>query len=229
MRHRVKGRKLNRTASHRVATFRALATALLREKKIRTTVAKAKELRSFVEPIISRAKTDSVANRRNIARHIQDKDILKELFSEIVPKIGDRPGGYTRVVKLGRRQGDGAEMAIIELVDYNDVNSKPKAKKAEAKEEVIEDANVVEETVVEETTEEVVAEETETVEETKVEETEVKEEKPEKVKAAKKPEKPKTEKTTEKPKAAKKPAKAKAKPKAEEKKEEASEEKKEEK
>ena len=222
MRHRVKGRKLNRTASHRVATFRALATALLREKKIRTTIAKAKELRGFVEPIISRAKTDSVANRRNIARHIQDKDILKELFSEIVPKIGDRPGGYTRVVKLGRRQGDGAEMAIIELVDYNDVNSKPKAKKAEAKEDVIEDANVVEETVVEETTEEVVAEETETVEET-----EVKEEKPEKVKAAKKPAKAKTEKTTEKPKAEKKPAKTK--PKAEEKKEEASEEKKEEK
>lgn len=150
MRHRVKGRKLNRTASHRVATFRALATALLREKKIRTTVAKAKELRGFVEPLISRAKTDSVANRRNIARHIQDKIILKELFSEIIPKIGDRPGGYTRVVKLGRRQGDGAEMAIIELVDYNDVNSKPKEKKAEVKEEVIEDANIVEETVVEE-------------------------------------------------------------------------------
>jgi len=187
MRHRVKGRKLNRTASHRVATFRALATAILREKKIKTTVAKAKELRTFVEPLISRAKNDTVANRRNIARHIQDKDILKELFNEIIPKIGDRPGGYTRVVKLGRRQGDGAEMAIIELVDYNDVNSKPKAKKAEAKEEVIEDANVVEETVTEETTEEeVVAEETETVEETKVEEAkveEVKEETTEEVKA----------------------------------------------
>jgi len=171
MRHRVKGRKLNRTASHRVATFRALATAILREKKIKTTVAKAKELRTFVEPLISRAKNDTVANRRNIARHIQDKDILKELFNEIAPKIGDRPGGYTRVVKLGRRQGDGAEMAIIELVDYNDVNSKPKDKKSEVKEEVIEDANVVEETVVEETTEEeVVAEET--VEEAKVEKTE---------------------------------------------------------
>jgi len=241
MRHRVKGRKLNRTAAHRTATFRALATALLREKKIRTTVAKAKELRSFAEPLISRAKTDSVANRRNIARHIQDKEILKELFEEIAPKIGDRPGGYTRVVKLGRRQGDGAEMAIIELVDYNDVNSKPKAKKAEAKEEVIEDANVVEETVVEEavieetesvvedavveevvaeeaTADAVVAEETEAVEETKVEE-----EKPKKVKAAKKPARAKTEKTAEKPKAVKKPAKVKA----EEKTEEASEEKKE--
>jgi large subunit ribosomal protein L17 len=211
MRHRVKGRKLNRTAAHRVATFRALATAILREKKIRTTVAKAKELRTFVEPIISRAKTDSVANRRNIARHIQDKDILKELFNEIAPKIGDRPGGYTRVVKLGRRQGDGAEMAIIELVDYNDVNSKPKAKKSEVKEEVIEDANVVEETVVEDVTEEeVVADETVTeeavveevvaeeavVEDAKVEE--VKEKATEEVKAEEKPKKAKAAKTTKK-------------------------------
>ncbi len=177
MRHRVKGRKLNRTASHRIATFRALATALLREKKIRTTIAKAKELRSFVEPLISRAKTDSVANRRNVARYIQDKEILKELFNEIVPKIGDRPGGYTRVVKLGRRQGDGAEMAIIELVDYNDVNSKPQVPKAETKEEIIEDANVVEETV---------AEKTEVTDDAKVEETkseDVKEETTEEVKA----------------------------------------------
>jgi len=173
MRHRVKGRKLNRTASHRVATFRALATALLREKKIKTTVAKAKSLRGFVEPLISKAKNDSVASRRLVARQIHDKEIVKELFNEIVPKIGDRPGGYTRVVKLGQRQGDGAEMAIIELVDYNDVNSKPKAKKAEAKEEVIEDANVVEETVTEETE---APKEEEVVEEAVAEETEVKEE-----------------------------------------------------
>ena len=159
MRHKVKGRKLNRTASHRLATFRALATALLREKKIRTTVAKAKSLRGFVEPLISKAKNDSVASRRLVAKHIHDKEIVKELFSEIIPKIGDRPGGYTRVVKLGRRLGDAAEMAIIELVDYNDVNSKPRAKKAEKKEEVVEEANVVEETTAEEkeeVTEEVV-------------------------------------------------------------------------
>jgi len=156
MRHRVKGRKLNRTASHRLATFRALATALVREKKIRTTVAKAKSLRGFVEPIISRAKTDSVANRRNIARHIQDKEVLKELFNEIIPTIGDRPGGYTRVIKLGQRPGDGAEMAIIELVDYNNVNKTetPKAAKP-AKDDVIEDANVVEETVTEKVAEDI--------------------------------------------------------------------------
>ena len=162
MRHRVRGRKLNRTASHRLATFRALATAIVREKKIRTTVAKAKELRTFIEPLVTRAKVDTVANRRHIARFIQDKEVLKELFSEIMPKIGDRPGGYTRVVKLGRRRGDAAEMAIIEFVDYNDVNAKEKTLKVESNEEVIEDANVVEETV----TEEVVEENTEEVSET---------------------------------------------------------------
>ena len=175
MRHRVRGRKLNRTASHRLATFRALATAIVREKKIRTTVAKAKELRTFIEPLVTRAKVDTVANRRHIARFIQDKEVLKELFSEIMPKVGDRPGGYTRVVKLGRRRGDAAEMAIIEFVDYNDVNAKPKAPKVESKEEVIEDANVVEETVTEEVTEtaEEVSEATaEVVEEVKEETTE---------------------------------------------------------
>lgn len=153
MRHRVKGRKLNRTASHRVATMRALATALLREKKIRTTVAKAKETRVFVEPLITRAKNDTVAARRIIAKDIQDKEVLKELFSEIISKVGDRPGGYTRVVKLGRRLGDAAEMAIIELVDYNDVVERKKPRKAKT-----EDAKVVEETVEENVTEEIVEE-----------------------------------------------------------------------
>ena len=166
MRHRVKGRKLNRTASHRTATMRALATALIREKKIRTTVAKAKETRVFVEPIITRAKNDTVAARRIIAKDIQDKEVLKELFNEIIPKIGDRPGGYTRVVKLGRRLGDAAEMAIIELVDYNDIVERKKPRKAKT-----EDAKVVEETVEEKATEEIVEEvaavdETETAEAT---------------------------------------------------------------
>jgi len=165
MRHRVKGRKLNRTASHRLATLRALATALLREKKIKTTVAKAKETRVFVEPIITRAKNDSVASRRIIAKDIQDKEVLKELFNEIIPKIGDRPGGYTRVVKLGRRLGDAAEMAIIEFVDYNDIVERKKPRKAKT-----EDAKVIEETAVEEnsaeeaTEKEVVVDEKESVE-----------------------------------------------------------------
>ncbi len=152
MRHRIKGRKLGRTTSHRMATLRSLSTALIKHKKITTTVAKAKQLRLFVEPLITKAKNDSVHSRRLVARHIQDRIVLKELFSEVIPKIGDRPGGYTRVIKLGSRVGDAAEMAIIELVDFNDVSTKktkktkkPTAKKAEAK--VVEKN---EETVVEE-------------------------------------------------------------------------------
>ena len=135
MRHSVKGRKLNRTKSHRQATLRALTTALLKHKKIRTTLAKAKETRQVVEPMITRAKVDSVANRRFIARDINDREVVQELFNEIVPKIGDRPGGYTRVVKLGQRLGDAAEMAIIELVDYSEIGEKKPRKKKEKKEE----------------------------------------------------------------------------------------------
>ena len=161
MRHSVKGRKLNRTKSHRQATMRALASALLKHKKIRTTLAKAKETRMFVEPMITKAKVDSVANRRHIARDINDRAIVQELFNEIVPKVGDRPGGYTRVVKLGQRLGDAAEMAIIELVDYSEVaDKKPRKKKEkkeespvetfapkeEVKEDEVQDAEVVEET-----------------------------------------------------------------------------------
>lgn len=128
MRHGVRGRKLGRTASHRLATLKLLATSLLQHKKIKTTAAKAKELRRFVEPIITRAKTDSVHSRRLIAEKINDRTVLTELFSDIVTKVGDRPGGYTRVVHLGQRKGDGAHMAIIELVDYSGV-IKPKAPK----------------------------------------------------------------------------------------------------
>ncbi len=130
MRHRVKGRKLKRTSEHKLATLRNLATSLLKHKKIKTTVAKAKELRTFVEPLITKAKVDSVASRRYVAREIKDKGVVKELFTEIIPKIGDRPGGYTRVVRLGQRKGDGAELAIIELVDYSGV-IKPKSEKKE--------------------------------------------------------------------------------------------------
>ncbi len=123
------GRKLKRTSSHRKATFSALSTALFRHKKIRTTLAKAKEMRMVVEKIISRAKRTAakeaaggpkdVHARREVARFIHDKDVVKILFSEIALKVGQRPGGYTRVVKLGRRFGDAAEVAVLELVDYN--------------------------------------------------------------------------------------------------------------
>ncbi|PKL83009.1 MAG: 50S ribosomal protein L17 [Ignavibacteriae bacterium HGW-Ignavibacteriae-3] len=128
MRHGVKGKKLGRTASHRLATLKVLATSLLQHKKIKTTAAKAKALRGFVEPIITKAKTDSVHARRYVAEKINDRAVVSELFAEIVPKIGERPGGYTRVVHLGQRKGDGAHMAIIELVDYSGV-MKPKAPK----------------------------------------------------------------------------------------------------
>jgi large subunit ribosomal protein L17 len=134
MRHSVRGRKLGRTASHRAATLRLLATALFKHKKIKTTLAKAKELKKFAEPMITRAKNDSVHAKRIIAADIQDRAIVKELFTDIVAKIGDRPGGYTRVVRLGQRKGDGAEMAIIELVDYSGV-VKPKATKKVKEEE----------------------------------------------------------------------------------------------
>ncbi len=128
MRHRKAGRKLKRTASHRRATLAALSTSLLRHKRITTTLAKAKETRGVVERMITRARKATaqpdapavgVHHRRIVSRLIKDKEVVKELFSSIAETVGDRPGGYTRIVKLGRREGDGAEMAVIELVDFN--------------------------------------------------------------------------------------------------------------
>jgi len=156
MRHSVRGRKLGRTASHRAALLDSLAISLLKHKRIKTTEAKAKEARSYVEKLISKAKKNDLHVRRQIMAHINDKEVVNELFSEIISKIGDRPGGYTRVVKLGNRNGDAAAMAILELVDYNDVANKKAEEKKERKElkskekaekkknENIEDAKVVE-------------------------------------------------------------------------------------
>jgi large subunit ribosomal protein L17 len=121
MRHRKKGHKLGRTAAHRKQTLAALSNALIKEKRITTTEAKAKALRPFVEPLITRAKDDTQHNRKQVFRSLQDKQAVTELFDEVSDRVGDRPGGYTRVIKLGPRSGDGAEMAMIELVDYNDV------------------------------------------------------------------------------------------------------------
>jgi len=157
MRHRIKGRKLKRTASHRAALMNALATSLLKHKRIRTTEAKAKEARRYVEALITKARKNDLHSMRQVMSHISDKEVVKELFSEIVPKIGDRPGGYTRVIKLGNRIGDSASMAILELVDYNDViNAKAeeqkekrearKAKKQAEQNQEIPEAQVVEET-----------------------------------------------------------------------------------
>jgi len=158
MRHRVKGRKLNRTASHKQALLRALATSLFKYKRIRTTVPKAKEARSFVESLITKARKNNLHAKKLVMNEIKDKEVVKELFSEIIGKIGERPGGYTRVIKLGKRPGDAADIAIFELVDYNDVinakaeehkekkEAKAKTKKEkEATEAKIEEANVVDE------------------------------------------------------------------------------------
>jgi len=121
MRHRKRGTKLGRTSPHRKRTLQALSNALIENKRITTTVAKAKALRPFVEPLITRSKEDTEHNRRQVFRHLQNKESVGELFDEVADRVGDRPGGYTRIIKLGQRSGDGAELAMIELVDYNDV------------------------------------------------------------------------------------------------------------
>lgn len=121
MRHQQKTHKLGRKDPHRKKTLMALSGALIEHKRIVTTIAKAKALRPYIAPVITRAKEDTDHNRREAFRHLQDKEAVSTLFDEIGEKVADRNGGYTRIVRLGRRQGDGAEMAMIELVDYNDV------------------------------------------------------------------------------------------------------------
>lgn len=120
MRHGKKDNHLGRTSSHRSALLRNMASSLILHKRIETTLAKAKELKKYVEPILTRAKEDNTHNRRIIFSYIPEKDVIKELFSTISDKIADRPGGYTRIIKLGTRQGDAAEMCMMELVDFNE-------------------------------------------------------------------------------------------------------------
>ena len=117
MRHRNKGRQLGRTSSHREALLRNMAISLFRHGRIETTTAKAKELRPFAERLITLAKRGDLHARRLAARKIHDRDVLSTLFASIGPRFAERPGGYTRVLRTGFRQGDGAEMALIELVD----------------------------------------------------------------------------------------------------------------
>ncbi len=118
MRHRSHGRKLGRTSSHRKAMFRNQLTALFTHERIITTVAKAKDLRPQAERMVTMAKTGTLANRRRILSSIPDADVVRKLFGEIAPRFADRPGGYTRIMRLGRRRGDNAELAIIEFVDF---------------------------------------------------------------------------------------------------------------
>ena len=124
MRHGDKINNLGRTASHRNALLINLSCQLFEHKKIVTTLAKAKALRPFVEPLITKAKENTTHQRRLVFSRLQDKVAVKELFDVISPKVGGRPGGYTRVIKLGKRVGDNAEMALIELVDYNEIYGK---------------------------------------------------------------------------------------------------------
>ncbi len=120
MRHRNKTNSLSRTSAHRKAMLSNMSSSLILHKRIKTTVAKAKALRVYVEPLINRSKDDSTHSRRVVFSHLQNKEAVSELFREVAQKIGDRPGGYTRILKLGHRFGDAAEMCYIELVDYNE-------------------------------------------------------------------------------------------------------------
>lgn len=121
MRNRNKINQLGRTASHRNALMMNMANALITHKRISTTLAKAKALRGYVEPLITKSKDDTTHSRRMVFRHLQSKDVVTELFRTVAPKVGERPGGYTRIIKTGFRAGDSAEMCIIELVDFNEV------------------------------------------------------------------------------------------------------------
>ena len=177
MRHGKKFNHLGRTASHRAALLSNMASSLILHKRIETTVAKAKELRKYVEPLITKSKDDSTNNRRVVFAYLQNKESVKELFGIVSEKVANRPGGYTRIIKLGNRLGDNAEICFIELVDFNETmlaasaekagktrrSRRGGAKKEEGTEaiaaapvaeapsaEVVEDAVVVEEVVAEE-------------------------------------------------------------------------------
>ncbi len=131
MRHGDKIKNLSRTAAHRRSLLSTLATQLITHKRIVTTLAKAKALRTYVEPLITKGKDNTTHQRRVVFSYLQDKEAVAELFSTVAEKVGGRPGGYTRVIKLGKRQGDNAETAMIELVDFNDIYGKGKGTEKE--------------------------------------------------------------------------------------------------
>ena len=130
MRHNKKFNHLGRTASHRQAMLANMAISLIMHKRITTTVAKAKALKKYVEPLITKAKEDSTNSRRVVFSYLQNKEAIKELFSVVSEKVGDRPGGYTRIIKLGTRQGDAAQVCFIELVDFDPEMAKDTKKKS---------------------------------------------------------------------------------------------------
>ena len=133
MRHNKAINHLGRKSGHRKALMANMASSLIKHKRIQTTVAKAKALKSYVEPLITKSKEDSTHSRRVVFSYLKDKEAVKEMFATVAPKIADRPGGYTRVLHTGFRQGDGADMALIELVDFNEAalaSGKKEVKKA---------------------------------------------------------------------------------------------------
>lgn len=129
MRHGKKINHLGRTASHRRALLSNLAISLITHKRINTTVAKAKALQRYIEPLLTKSKTDDTNNRRVVFSYLQNKEAVTELFRTVAPKIANRPGGYTRIIKTGFRLGDGADMAMIELVDFNEIYTNAKVEK----------------------------------------------------------------------------------------------------
>ncbi|MBN2570616.1 MAG: 50S ribosomal protein L17 [Ignavibacteriales bacterium] len=209
MRHNTKGKKLSRKRGHRLATLRALATSLLKHKKIKTTLAKAKETRRFVEPLITKAKKNDIPARRLVSQFIYDKTVVKSLFTEVIEKVGDRPGGYTRIIKLGQRPGDASQMAFIELVDFSDIiTAKMKAKSEKEEKSKKDKKSKAEKNKVEkDSVEEAIVEETDTSKDrkektkkkiTKPEGKEKTKKKVEKTDEEKKPSKKKVEKGSEK-------------------------------
>jgi large subunit ribosomal protein L17 len=132
MRHGKKINHLSRKSAHRKSMLANMACSLIEHKRINTTVAKAKALRQYVEPLITKSKEDSTHNRRIVFSNLRDKYAVSELFRDVAVKVGDRPGGYVRIIKLGNRQGDNASMAMVELVDYNEIYNPKEKKKAKS-------------------------------------------------------------------------------------------------
>ena len=135
MRHRVKGRKLGRSPAHRKALFRNQLASLVKEERIKTTLHKAKELRPIAEKVVTQGKRDTLHARRQVNRLLPERDLVKKVFDDIAPRFQERPGGYTRIIKLGPRRGDGAEMALIEFVETGVSEPEPDKKKSKKKKE----------------------------------------------------------------------------------------------
>ena len=193
MRHGKKTNHLSRKTAHRGALLSNMACSLIEHKRINTTLAKAKALRKYVEPLITKSKQDTTHNRRVVFSYLKNKDASSVLFRDVAPKINDRPGGYTRIIKLNNRLGDNAEMAMIELVDFNDLLTKDQSKKKKTRRrggkkaspiaskpventDIIEDVEIVEETIETPVVEEKIVEEDLKMDSTK-EEPEVSEDK----------------------------------------------------